>query len=255
MKCVCGFVGTTLLLLSGCGKSYDVMPTGTHDVPTVTVEVPTEYLTVTDNAANTTNDVESMTVDANDAKDAEERYAMFIDTLQDDVYISITRVKTVGESTQASEYQFTFVDDNGCCKYYNSEEQLISWTVSTADAAFLIDTVGETVYTASHFDMSTRDDFVSAYELTDAEFVSTNTEDFDGVTLTCDMYTDIENAVIYKYYYDTDDNLIVIEKQKNGTQTHTLFNEIRTVELDETVFDIPEEYKQEEYRPDDTTND
>lgn len=253
MKCMCVFAGATLLL-SGCGKSYDVMPTGTHDVPTVTVEVPTEYLTVTDNDTNTTNDVESMTVDANDAKDAKERYAKFIDTLQGDVYISITRVKTVGESTQASEYQFTFMGDKGCCKYYNSEEQLISWTVSTADEAFLIDTVGETVYTAPHFDMSTRAEFITAYELTDVEFVSTSTEDFDGVALTCDMYTDIENVVVYKYYYDTDGNLIVIEKQKNGTQTHTLFNEIRTVELDETVFDIPE-YKQEEYILDETTND
>lgn len=229
------------------------MPTGTHDVPAITVAVPDEYVSKTEveNIVSVNSTEESkMLVGETEANN---RYAQFVELLRNDFYANITRVKTVGESMQTSTYQFTFVGENGCLKAYNAEEQLITWTISTADGAYLIDTTGETVYTAEHFDMSTREDFVSAYKLESVEFTGTANEAFEGAMLICDTYVDKTDDTVYKYYYDVDDNVIVIAKQKNDVQTHTLFNDLRTVELDETVFEIPD-YKQEQYAVEETTN-
>ena len=228
----------TAVLLTGCGgAAYDIMPAGTHDIPEMTIAVPEEFRNVQD----TTPVVETTTAVAFNA-DAERRLASFEKAIQGDFYTEITKVKTVGASTQACELQFTFKGDNGCYKYYTSEGQLTSWVVSDKDGAYLIDDTGKTVYTADHIDLSTREDFINAYKLSDATFVNTAEEDFEGATLLCDTYS--AGDTLYKYYYDTSDNLIVIAKQRADALSHTLFKDFRTAEFDETVFAIPDYERQ-----------
>lgn len=227
-----------MALLTGCSDTaYDIMPAGTHDAPAITIAIPEEYR----NVQGTTTVVETEpAVVLSD--DAERRLAAFETAIQGDFFTDIVKVKTVGESTQECELQFTFKGDNGCYKYYNSEGQMTSWVVSDKDGAYLIDEVGKTVYTADHIDLSTREDFINAYKLSGASFVSTAEEDFEGATLLCDTYS--AGDTTYKYYYDTDANLIVIAKQRADAQSHTLFKDFRTVEFDETVFEIPDYERQ-----------
>lgn len=226
------------VLLTGCGEAaYDILPSGTNDVPAITIAVPDDFRNVQD----TTTVVETTPTVAVNA-DAERRLATFESAIHGDFYTAITKVKTVGDSTQACELQFTFKGDNGCYKYYNSEGQMTSWVVSDKDGAYLIDEAGKTVYTADHIDLSTREDFINAYKLSGATFVSTAEEDFEGAALLCDTYS--AGDTTYKYYYDTDSNLIVIAKQRADAQSHTLFKDFRTAEFDETVFEIPDYERQ-----------
>ena len=233
---------TTVLLLTGCGSAYDIMPPGTNDVPEITIAVPEEYRNVQSVGTGSTPVSDAVAEDSTGAEAAAMRLNLFEDAIQQDFYTNIKRVKTVGDNTQECELQFTFKGTKGCYKYFNSDGQMTTWVVSDDSGAYLIDSAGETVYTAEHFDLSTRTDFINAYSLGDAAYSRTMHETFESAELLCDVYTTADTT--YKYYYDTADNLIVISKQRDGVQVHTLFCDFCTVGFDETVFEIPEYERQ-----------
>jgi hypothetical protein len=238
-----------ILSLAGCNtKNYQEMPSGTNETAAMTIAVPEQYKYGTTDTDTDDTESENIQVDDTYTKEAASaRLSAFETKLQQETcYVSLKKVKTIGESVEQVDLEVSYYPEGSWYKSYNSKGELLEFVMSDSDGEYLIDDVGRTVYTAEKgtFRLSTQANFNSNYIIKDTTYKRTVNEDFEDSTLICDIYVSTDKT--YKYYYDTAGNLVVLRIEDNdNVDVYTLFKQIRNLEVD--TVKRPTEYVIQKY--------
>lgn len=238
-----------ILSLAGCStNNYQEMPSGTNETAAMTIAVPEQYKYVTNDNEAVVTESENTEVENTDDKDgASARLSAFETKLQQETcYVSLKKVKTIGESVEQVDLDVCYYPEGSWYKQYNSKGELLEYVMSDADGEYLIDDIDKTVYTAEKgtFRLSTQANFNSNYIITGVTYTRTVNEDFEDNTLICDIYGAPDKT--YKYYYDIAGNLVVLRIEDNdNVDVYTLFKQIRNLGVD--TVKRPTDYVSQKY--------